>query len=109
MNYLVLLVGFVAGGLWLPCLVAFTTKLVNREAGSKLNPNLKLYAILGALIGLMAGLGVIQADIGAYGLLIGPGLVLALTLVELILAIAVVVIILVLQQICDFVSGLIAS
>ncbi len=109
MNYLVLLVGLVAGALWLPCQVAFTTKLVNREAGSKLNPNLKLYAILGALIGLMAGLGVIQADIGAYGLLIGPGLVLALTLVELILAIAVVVVIYVLQQLCDFVSGLFAG
>ncbi len=106
MKYLVLFEGLVAGALWLPCMVAFTTRMVNSEAGSKLNPNLKLYAILGALIGLMAGLGVIQADIGAYGLLIGPGLVLALSAVALVFTAAVILIILILQSACEFLSSL---
>jgi hypothetical protein len=107
MNYLVLLVGLVAGAIWLPFLVAFTTAMISNDGGGKLRANLKLYAILGALIGLMAGLGAIQADIGAYGLLIGPGLMLALTLVELILLVAVVLVILDLQSICEVVTRLI--
>jgi hypothetical protein len=107
MNYLVLLVGLVAGAIWLPFLVAFTTGMISDDGGGKLKANLKLYAILGALIGLMAGLGVIQADIGVYGLLIGPGLILALTLVELILLAIVVLVILVLQSICAVVTSLI--
>lgn len=106
MKFLVLFDGLVAGGLWLPCMVAFATKMVNREAGSKLNPNLQLYAILGALTGLMVGLGVIQADIGAYGLLVGPGLVLALTAVAVVFTVALILMILLLQSVCDFVSGL---
>lgn len=107
MNYLVLLVGLVAGAIWLPFLVAFTTAMISNDGGGNVKANLKLYAILGALIGLMAGLGVIQADIGAYGLLIGPGLMLALTLVELILLAAAVLVILVLQSICEVVTRLI--
>ncbi len=106
LNYVVLLFGLVAGALWLPVLVSFTTKMVNREGGSMVHANLKLYAVLGALIGLMAGLGVILSGIGFYGLLIGPGLVLAMTLVEVIAIAAVVVVIMLLQSLCDLVAGL---
>lgn len=106
MNYFVLLLGLVAGAFWLPCQVGLTAHIVNREGGCKLNPNLKLYGVLGALIGLMAGLGVIQAKVGLYGMLVAPGLVVALVLAELLVIAAVALVIVVLQSICELVCSL---
>lgn len=101
MNYFVLLFGLVAGALWLPCQVALTAYFVSREGGCKLNPNLKLYGILGALVGLMAGLGVIQSQVGTYGLLVAPGLVVGLVLVEVVVIAAAALVIMFLQSICE--------
>jgi hypothetical protein len=101
MNYLVLLLGLIAGALWLPCQVVLTAKFIASEGGCKLNPNLKLYSILGALIGLMAGLGVIQAHVGLYGMLVAPGLVVGLALAEVLVIAAVTLVIVILQSVCE--------
>jgi len=105
MNYLVLLFGLVAGALWLPCQVAISANILNRE-GCNLQPNLKLYGVLGALVGLMAGLGVIQAQVGGLGLLVAPGLVAGLVFVELLAIAVLALLILVLQSVCEHVCSL---
>ncbi len=106
MNFVVLLLGLVAGALWLPVQVALTAQVVNSEHGCQVKPNLKLYGILGALMGLMAALGVIQAQVGMFGMLVAPGLVVGLVLVELLAIAAVALVIIVLQAICELVCSL---
>ena len=64
-----------------------------------------MYDILGALFGLMCGLGVIQANAGLYSLLIVPGIVLATVLVELVVIALVALVVAALSKVTPVLCG----
>lgn len=105
MEILILLLGCATAAVWLPIQANLTAQWLNRECERKCYPDPRLYAILGALYGLMCGLGVIQADAGLYSLLIVPGIVLATVLVEVVIIAMVVVTVMALARITPALCG----
>lgn len=105
MKILILLLGCATAAVWLPIQANLTAQWLNRECERKCYPDPRMYAILGALFGLMCGLGVIQANAGLYSLLIVPGIVLATVLVELFVIVLVALVVMALSKVTPALCG----
>jgi hypothetical protein len=88
MNYLILALGVITSALWFPLNVSFTASVINKNAGTSFKPNPLMYLVLGALIGAMVAIGMVQGNPeqhGLHGLLIVPGILVGLPLAMVLL------------------------
>jgi len=87
---IVVVLSLLTGALQFPFQLRLTARYLNRKFGTKFAPSLPMYSLLGALIGMIAGIAFVQVDMAGIALptwLAVPLAMAALLTAELVVAI----------------------